>query len=140
MSTFEPKITTFLCNWCTYTGADLAGTSRLKQPPNVRVIRIPCTGRMDPLFIIKAFERRADAVFVSGCHPADCHYNEGNYNARRKFAIFRELLKFMGIPEDRVHFAWISAAEGVKWQETVTDITEKVRAAGPFRQYQEVSL
>ena len=88
---FEPRITAFVCNWCTYTGADLAGTSRLHMASNVRIIRLPCTGRIDPLFIIKAFERGADGVIVSGCHPADCHYTSGNYHARRRFAVFRDL-------------------------------------------------
>ena len=94
---FEPRITAFVCNWCTYTGADLAGTSRLQMASNVRIIRLPCTGRIDPLFIIKAFERGADGVIVSGCHPADCHYTAGNYHARRRFAVFHELMEFIGV-------------------------------------------
>ena len=102
---FQPRITAFVCNWCTYTGADLAGTSRLHMASNVRIIRLPCTGRIDPLFIIKAFERGADGVIVSGCHPADCHYTAGNYHARRRFGVFRELLTFMGIDPQRLTFS-----------------------------------
>jgi coenzyme F420-reducing hydrogenase delta subunit len=100
---FEPRITAFVCNWCTYTGADLAGTSRLHMASNVRIIRLPCTGRIDPLFIIKAFERGADGVIVSGCHPADCHYTAGNYHARRRFALFHDLVQFLGIDPDELH-------------------------------------
>jgi len=135
---WEPKIVAFICNWCTYTGADLAGTSRMKYPPNVRVIKIPCTGRFDPLFMLKAFERGADGVLVSGCHPGDCHYTAGNYNARRKFTVWRKLLDFAGIDLDRVRFSWISAAEGGKWVETVRNFTEAIRAKGPFREYGEM--
>lgn len=136
---FEPRITGFVCNWCTYTGADLAGTSRLQMASNVRVIRLPCTGRIDPLFIIKAFERGADGVIVSGCHPADCHYTAGNYHARRRFAIFRELLDFMGIDENRITFSWVSASEGAKWKDVVDETTERVRELGPFTKYHELA-
>ena len=94
---WKPKVAAFVCNWCTYAGADLAGTSRLEYDVNIRVVRLPCTGRIDPLFIIKAFERGADGVLVSGCHPGDCHYNTGNYHARRRWTVFRELLNFYGI-------------------------------------------
>jgi len=130
---FEPKIVAFVCNWCTYAGADLAGTSRLKYASNVRIVRLPCTGRIDPIFILKAFERGADGVLVSGCHPGDCHYTAGNYYARRRWTVFRDLLDFIGIPTDRVQFSWISAAEGAKWADTINDVTVKVRALGPFR-------
>lgn len=135
---WEPRIVAFICNWCTYTGADLAGTSRLKYPPHVRVIKIPCTGRFDPLFMIKAFEKGADGVLVSGCHPGDCHYTAGNYNARRKFAVFRTLLGWAGVDLDRVWFSWISAAEGVKWVDTITRFTEVIRQKGPFAGYREM--
>jgi len=104
LSTFEPRVTAFVCNWCTYTGADLAGTSRLHMASNVRIVRLPCTGRIDHLFIVKAFERGADGVIVSGCHPADCHYTAGNYHARRRFGVFRELLTFMGLDPQRIQF------------------------------------
>ncbi len=135
---WEPRIVAFICNWCTYTGADLAGTSRMKYPPFVRVIKIPCTGRFDPLFMIKAFERGADGVLVSGCHPGDCHYTAGNYNARRKYTVFKSLLETLGVDMDRVWFSWISASEGGKWVETVQKFTETIREKGPFRQYREM--
>lgn len=130
---FEPNIVAFVCNWCTYTGADLAGTSRIPMAPNVRIIRLPCTGRIDTLFILKAFERGADAVIVSGCHPADCHYTAGNYHARRRFAVFRDLLDFVGIDPARVTFSWVSASEGGKWAEVVDRTTERARLLGPFQ-------
>jgi coenzyme F420-reducing hydrogenase delta subunit len=135
---FEPRIVAFVCTWCTYAGADLAGTSRLKYASNVRVIRVPCSGRIDPLFIIKAFERGADGVLVSGCHPGDCHYAEGNYYARRRFAVFRDLLGFLGIEPERVQFSWISAAEGAKWADTITNLTAQIRALGPFQGYRSL--
>jgi len=130
---WSPKIVAFVCNWCTYTGADLAGTSRLKMDANVRVIRLACSSRVSPLFIIKAFERGADGVIVSGCHTGDCHYSTGNYYARRRFAILRDLLQFMGVDDDRVTFSWVSASEGNKWQEVVNETTDRVRALGALR-------
>lgn len=136
---FDPKIIAFVCNWCTYTGADLAGTSRVQMEPNVRIIRLPCTGRIDPLFILKAFERGADGVIVSGCHPGDCHYNLGNYHARRRFAIFREVMAFAGIDPDRVTFSWVSASEGVKWGEIVDETTQRIKKLGPFNTYHEMA-
>lgn len=135
---FEPQLTAFVCNWCTYTGADLAGTSRLQMAPNVRIIRLPCTGRIDPLFIIKAFERGADGVIVSGCHPADCHYNAGNYHARRRFALVRDLLEFVGIDPRRVTFSWVSASEGNKWRDVVNQATAAARELGPFDEYRQL--
>lgn len=129
---FEPKIVAYVCNWCTYLGADLAGTTRMEYPSNVRILRLPCTGRIDFNLIIKAFEIGADAVLVSGCHPGDCHYTSGNYHARRRWVLFRGLLDTLGFDLRRVHFAWISAAEGKKWQQTVTEITEQTRALGPY--------
>jgi coenzyme F420-reducing hydrogenase delta subunit len=136
---FEPKVVAFVCNWCTYTGADLAGTSRLPMAPNVRVIRLPCTGRIDPLFMTRAFERGADGVIVSGCHPADCHYTAGNYHARRRFAIFREILGFMGVDPGRLTFSWVSASEGAKWQQVVNDTTARIKSMGPFEEYRQLS-
>jgi F420-non-reducing hydrogenase iron-sulfur subunit len=136
---WNPKIIAFVCNWCTYTGADLAGTSRLKQLPNARLIRVPCTGRIDPVFLIKAFESGADGVLVSGCHPNDCHYNTGNFHARRRWVFFTELLRFMGIDEKRVHFSWVSASEGKKWVDVVNTVIETVRAAGPFEGYHRLN-
>jgi F420-non-reducing hydrogenase iron-sulfur subunit len=136
---FEPKIIAYVCNWCTYLGADLAGTNRLEYPPNVRVLRLPCTGRIDFNLIVKAFEMGADAVLVSGCHPGDCHYTAGNYHARRRWMLFRSLLETLGIETERVEFTWISAAEGKKFQQVITEITEKTRALGPYAAYQELS-
>ena len=132
-SQFEPKIVAYVCNWCTYLGADLAGTTRLEYPANVRIIRLPCTGRIDFNLLIKAFEIGADAVLVSGCHPGDCHYTAGNYHARRRWILFRELLDTLGFDLRRIHFAWISAAEGKKWQEEITRITAETRELGPYR-------
>jgi F420-non-reducing hydrogenase iron-sulfur subunit len=126
----EPKIVAFLCNWCSYAGADLAGTGRIQYPPNVRVIRVPCSGRVDPLMILKCLQRGADGVLVSGCHPGDCHYIAGNYLARRKFALLDELLDFYGIEKGRVHFSWVSAAEGEKFADVVKQVTETVKALG----------
>ncbi|MCX6150451.1 MAG: hydrogenase iron-sulfur subunit [Ignavibacteriales bacterium] len=135
---FEPKVAAFVCQWCTYTGADLAGTSRLKYESNVRVLRLPCTGRIDFSFIIKAFENGADGVLISGCHPNDCHYNAGNFHARRRFAIFRKLLEFVGIDSRRIQFSWVSAAEGGKWRDVVNCVTDEIRALGPFTNYREI--
>jgi len=129
---FEPKILAYVCNWCTYLGADLAGTTRLEYPPNIRIVRLPCTGRIDFNLLVKAFEVGADAVLVSGCHPGDCHYTSGNYHARRRWILFRELLDLLGFDLERIHFTWISAAEGKKFQQVVTDITEKTRKLGPY--------
>lgn len=129
---FQPKIVAFVCNWCTYTGADLAGTSRLQMAPNVRMVRLPCSGRIDPLMVLKAFERGADGVIVSGCHPGDCHYTSGNLHARRRFAVFHDLMTFMGIEPDRITFSWVSASEGAKWRDIVDDAVDRVRAIGPF--------
>ena len=129
---FEPRIVAFVCNWCTYAGADLAGTSRLQYAPNVRIIKLPCTGRIDPLFVLKAFEGGADGVLVSGCHPGDCHYTSGNYHARRRWTVFRRLLEFTGIGPERLFFSWVSAAEGRKFADLINDLADTVRAAGPF--------
>jgi len=139
VSDFEPRITAFVCNWCTYTGADLAGTSRLNMASNVRIIRLPCTGRIDPLFIIKAFERGADGVIVSGCHPADCHYTSGNYHARRRFAVFHDLMEFIGVDPRRMTFSWVSASEGAKWRDVVDEAVSSVRELGPFDAYRALA-
>lgn len=136
---FEPRIVAFVCNWCTYAGADLAGTSRLKYASNVRVIRVPCSGRVDPLYVVKAFERGADGVLVSGCHPGDCHYSEGNYYARRRWTIFRDFLLFLGVEPERLQFSWVSAAEGAKWAELINELTAKVRGIGPFVGYRALA-
>jgi F420-non-reducing hydrogenase iron-sulfur subunit len=131
MPEWEPKIVAFFCNWCTYGAADLAGVSRMQYPPNIRVIRVPCSGRISPKFILTAFRNGADGVWVSGCHPGDCHYIEGNFYARRKFLLLKNLLEFTGIAPDRLHFSWISSAEATKFVEVVTGVTEAVKALGP---------
>jgi coenzyme F420-reducing hydrogenase delta subunit len=133
---WNPKVVAFVCNWCTYAGADLAGTSRITYDSNVRVVRVPCTGRIDTLFIVKAFEQGADCVLVSGCHPGDCHYNAGNYHARRRWIVFRELMSFLGIDDRRLQFSFVSAAEGVKWAELINRLAEEIRSKGPFKEYQ----
>ncbi len=137
---FEPKIVAYVCNWCTYLGADLAGTARLEYPPNVRIIRLPCTGRIDFNLIIKALEVGADGVLVSGCHPGDCHYTAGNYHARRRWILFRELLDTLGVDLRRIEFTWISAAEGRKWQQVVTEFTEQTRKLGPYKELYSTGL
>jgi coenzyme F420-reducing hydrogenase delta subunit len=136
---FEPKIVAFVCTWCTYAGADLAGTSRMLYPSNVRVIKFPCTGRIDPVFILKAFQKGADGILVSGCHPGDCHYMAGNFHARRRFAVFRKLLEFIGVDLARLEFSWVSAAEGGKWVEIVTELTERIRAMGQLTQFTDLA-
>ena len=137
---FEPKIVAFVCTWCTYAGADLAGTSRMQYPPNVRVVKFPCTGRIDPVFILRAFQKGADGVLVSGCHPGDCHYMAGNFHARRRFAAFRALLDFVGVDLNRLQFSWVSAAEGGKWVKVVTELTERVRDMGPMKEFRELEM
>ncbi|MFC1515688.1 hydrogenase iron-sulfur subunit [Thermodesulfobacteriota bacterium] len=136
---WNPKVVAFVCNWCTYAGADLAGTSRLKYDANIRVLRVPCTGRIDTLFIVKAFEQGADCVLVSGCHPGDCHYDAGNYHARRRWTMFRELMSFLGVDDRRLQFSYVSAAEGVKWAQLVNGLVEEVRDKGPFEEYQRLT-
>ena len=130
---FEPYVVAFVCNWCTYTGADLAGTSRIQMAPNVRIIRLPCTGRIDPLFIIKAFERGADGVIISGCHPGDCHYISGNLVARRKFALLKNFLGCLGIEPERVQFSWVSASEGSRFADLIAKVVDDVKQLGPGR-------
>jgi F420-non-reducing hydrogenase iron-sulfur subunit len=130
--TFEPKIVGFLCNWCSYTGADLAGTARMKYAPNIRVIRVMCSGRVDPTFILKALKSGADGVLIAGCHPGDCHYQEGNYKALRRYHLLKEVLKEFGVEEGRVRLEWISASEGDRFAQVVNEMTAQVRALGPF--------
>lgn len=139
LNNWEPKIVAFVCNWCTYAGADLAGTSRYKYPQNVKIIRVMCSGGIDPVFIIKAFERGADGVLVSGCHPNDCHYNVGNFHARRRWDLFHELLDFLGVEKERLQFSWISASEGKKFAEVVTKVTNDIKALGPFENYKKMN-
>jgi F420-non-reducing hydrogenase iron-sulfur subunit len=140
MTDFEPKIVAFLCNWCSYRGADLAGTSRTKCAANVRAIRVMCSGRVEPAFILRAFELGADGVLVLGCHPGDCHYAEGNYKALRRMMLLKKMLPQLGIEEDRFRLDWVSASEGDKFATVVNDITEKVRALGPFKAREETKV
>ncbi len=130
-SGFEPRIIGFLCNWCTYTGADLAGTSRLHYPPNLRVIRLMCSGAVDVSYVLKPLLEGADGVLIGGCHPGDCHYQEGNYKARRRIAILEESLATMGFDKERVWLRWLSASEGGKFAETVAQFTARLKALGP---------
>lgn len=130
---FEPKIVAFFCNWCTYTAADLAGTARMVYAPNVRVVRIMCSGRLDPQFVLAAFRDGADGVLIGGCHPGDCHYQEGNYKALRRFILLKNLLKSIGIEEERLHLEWIAASEGDKVKKVINEMTERVRQLGPLQ-------
>lgn len=129
--TFEPRIIAFLCNWCTYTGADLAGTSRLQYPPNIRVIRTMCSGAVDPVYVLKPLLDGADGIFIGGCHPGDCHYQTGNFKTRRRYVALREILKSTGLDERRVWLKWISASEGQKFAETITEMVTAIRELGP---------
>jgi F420-non-reducing hydrogenase iron-sulfur subunit len=128
---FEPRIIGFFCNWCTYAGADLAGTSRIQYPPNIRVIRLMCSGALDPVYVIKALLEGADGVLIGGCHPGDCHYQSGNYKARRRVAILQGILKQMGFEPERVWLRWISASEGRYFADTVTEMVAKLKELGP---------
>ena len=131
MEGFEPRIIAFLCNWCTYTGADLAGTSRLQYPPNIRIIRLMCSGALDPVYVAKALLEGADGVLIGGCHPGDCHYQSGNYKARRRVAILNEILDQMGLEKERVWLRWISASEGQYFADTVTEMVTAIKEMGP---------
>lgn len=131
MKEWQPKILAILCNWCSYAGADLAGVSRIQYPPNVRVIRIPCSGRVDPLMIMKSLQSGFDGILVSGWHPGDCHYLAGNFIARRRFATIKPLLEFIGIEPNRVQFSWISAGEGQRFADVISKITNDIREIGP---------
>ena len=132
-SRFEPRIVAFFCNWCTYLAADLAGTSRMKYAPNARVIRVMCSGRVDPQFVLDAFAQGADGVLIGGCHPGDCHYQEGNYKTLRRYRLLKRLLQQMGIEEERLRLEWISASEADRLRNAMNDMVEKVRALGPLR-------
>ena len=134
---FKPKILGFLCNWCSYAGADLAGVSRIQYPPTIRVVRVPCSGRINPFFIIKSLIDGWDGVLVSGCHPGDCHYISGNLVARRRFAVIKELLDFFGIEPNRVQFMWASAAEGELFAVMIRKISELVKKLGPNKKFEK---
>lgn len=130
--TFEPVVIGFTCNWCSYRAADMAGLARMKYPPNIRLIRLMCSGRLDPTFVLKAFSEGADGVLITGCHPGDCHYLEQNYRAQSRYLLLRRMLAQMGIEPARLKLAWASAAEGAHFAEEVTQIVEDVRKLGPL--------
>ena len=130
---YQPKVVGFLCNWCSYAGADMAGTSRISYPPNIRIIRVPCSGRVDPLLIVKSFQQGADGVLVAGCHPGDCHYTDGNYYARRRFALLRFFLDYIGIERERFRLEWVSASEGKRFSQVVSSFTNELLKLGPRR-------
>lgn len=130
---FEPRIIAFFCNWCTYTAADLAGVSRMKYAPTTRVVRVMCSGRIDPQFVLSAFAQGADGVLIGGCHPGDCHYIEGNYKMLRRFNLLKRMLSDMGIEKERVRLEWISASEGDRVKKVVNEMTEQVKALGPLK-------
>ena len=129
---WQPAILGILCNWCSYAGADLAGSARLHYPETLRIIRVPCSGRVDPMFVLKGFQKGFDGVMVLGCHPGDCHYAKGNYYARRRIPLVKQLLVQLGIPEERFHFEWVSASEGNRFAELVSEFTEQIKNQGPF--------
>lgn len=129
---FEPRIVGFLCNWCAYTGADLAGVSRMKSAPNLRILRVMCSGRVDPSFVLRAFQLGADGVLIAGCHPGDCHYQEGNFKALRRVLMLKRILRDFGVDERRLRLEWISASEGEKFARLSLEFTEEIRALGPL--------
>ena len=134
---WEPKVVGFLCHWCSYAGADLTGSSRMEYPHNIRIIRVPCSGRIDPMFILRALQNGLDGVLVSGCHPGDCHYQSGNFHARRKFSVTRKLLEYVGIEPERVQFSWVAASEGPKMAQVVKEFVEGVKKVGPNRLFKD---
>lgn len=129
---FEPRIVAFFCTWCTYTAADLAGTARMTYAPNARIVRLMCSGRLDPQFVLTAFREGADGVLIGGCHPGDCHYQEGNYNALRRYTLLQRLLRAMGIEKERLRLEWISASEGDRVQKAMNEMAEAIRKLGPL--------
>lgn len=135
---WEPKILAFCCNWCTYTGADLAGLNRMKYPANVRVVRLPCSSRVNPQFILRAFQKGCDGVMVCGCHPGDCHYTTGNYYTRRRMTLLFSMLDYLGIERERTRVEWVSAAEGAKFSATMNDFARTIRALGENRKLRDL--
>ncbi len=129
----EPKIIGFLCKWCSYAGADLAGTSRMEYPPNLIPIKVMCSSRIDPSFIISAFKDGADGVLIAGCHPGDCHYQNGNYKTRRRMFLLKQMIEDLGIPSARLRLEWVSAAEGKKFASVVKEFTEQIKELGPLK-------
>jgi F420-non-reducing hydrogenase iron-sulfur subunit len=130
---YEPTIVAFLCNWCSYTGADLAGTSRMKYAPNIRIVRIMCSGRVDPTFVLSALREGADGVLICGCHPGDCHYHEGNYKCLRRYHLLQKYLGQMGVEGGRLRLEWISASEGKQFAELADEFTEQIKELGPSK-------
>jgi F420-non-reducing hydrogenase iron-sulfur subunit len=128
---YEPKIVAFLCKWCSSAGSDLAGVSRMQYPPNVIPITVMCSGSVSPLYIFSAFNKGADGVLVSGCHPGDCHYLKGNYYARRRIALVKKMLEFIGLEPERFQMSWVSAAEGTKYTQVIKDFVEEIKPLGP---------
>lgn len=135
---FKPLIVAFCCNWCSYAGADLAGTSRLGYPADVKIIRVPCSCRINPLFILRSFQRGADGVIICGCHPGDCHYTTGNYYARRRMTVLFNLLDFMGIEKERTRVEWVSAAEGVKFATVMNDFSKTIHSLGHNKRLEDL--
>ena len=135
---FEPVIVAFCCNWCSYAGADLSGTNRLNYPANVKIIRVPCSCRVNPMFILRAFQKGADGVIICGCHPGDCHYTSGNYFTRRRITLLYSMLDFLGIERNRTSLEWVSAAEGAKFAATMEQFTADVKALGPNRRLEDL--
>lgn len=137
---FEPKIVSFLCNWCSYTGADLAGTSRMKYASNIRVVRVMCSGRVDPTFVLKSFREGADGVLICGCHPGDCHYHEGNYKCLRRYHFLKKYIAQMGLNPDRLKLAWISASEGKEFAQLADEMAETIKSLGPCKVKEEMEI
>lgn len=135
---YRPKIVAFCCNWCSYAGADLAGTNRLQYPAEVKIVRVPCSCRVNPIFILRAFQRGADGVIICGCHPGDCHYTEGNYFARRRMTLLFSLLHYLGIEKDRYRVEWVSAAEGSRFAKVMQEFVAKVSGLGPCRRLEDL--
>ncbi|MBN1223458.1 MAG: hydrogenase iron-sulfur subunit [Candidatus Aminicenantes bacterium] len=135
-----PSIIGFLCTWCSYTGADLAGTARMRVPSSFRVIRVMCSGRIDPLFVLKAFLKGADGIMMMGCHPGDCHYQKGNYSARRRFVMLQNILDTLGLEKDRIGLWWVSASEAPRYAQVTTEFAEKVKEFGPNPLREEIFL
>lgn len=136
---FEPNIIGFLCNWCSYAGADLAGTSRIQYPANIKIIKVMCSGRVNPMYVVNALQQGADGVLIGGCHPGDCHYQHGNLLARRRMAILKNLLESIGIDSRRVRMTWVSAAEGRKFADVIKEVTEEIKKIGPMKDIQRVN-
>ncbi len=137
---YVPTIVAFCCNWCSYAGADLAGSSRLTYPANVKIIRVPCSCRVNPMFVLKAFQRGADGVILCGCHPGDCHYVTGNYYTRRRMSLLFSFLNYMGIEKERTRVEWVSAAEGAKFSAVMNDFAKKINELGENKRLQDLRV